>query len=800
MKWIIDKRSAFFKRTETVSVFFKIALRTMKRQKGYTLINIFGLAVGFACSIFIGLFVAYELSYDRFNINADRIYRITMSDEVSTPPAMAESFVRVFPEIEYATGFANHRMQPVKCGDKIFYEEPILSATNDFFQMFSFRLLQGDLASVLVEPNTVVLTRSMAEKYFQEEDPMHKTITIGDRDYRIDGVMEDIPANAHFDFRCLISNNSYKSQWYRQDNWGENFMSTYVMFRSASDIELFDRKLLDFETKYFYNGNPDHERRWITQPLKSIHLHSHLRFELGTNGDYKNIIIFTTAAIFMIVIACINFMNLTTARLMYRLRDTGIRKTMGSSRNQLIRQFLGESVLISLLSMAISLAMVLILLPAFNNLIGNRSIVLGSVNLSVFLPGLFGFAVMIGLLAGIYPAVYLSSFNPVQVMKGLSVDKQRSTNFFRDGMVVFQFLVSITLIIGTLVVYRQLSLIQNKDLGFEKNQVLVIKNLRPNEMKSEALKQRLLQRPDVLAVSASGNLPGMGNARQFLVTEDADTLDANIFFTDFDYLKTLDLQMVEGRFFSREFGTDTAGIIMNENMVRAYGIQNPVGKHLTFFFTRPIPLKVIGVVKDFHFMSLHQSMEPMGIVYGITKGWGVNYISVRLQTQDMQETIRFIKEAWTSVNPSLPFDYSFLDDECRSLYLNEQRTGSVMLVFCVLIIVVSCMGLFGLSSFIIERRVKEIGIRRVLGASVTTTVWLLTRQFLTLIILAFGLAAPLSWIIMGRWLQNFAYRIHLNFLIFLVSGLAALTIAILTVSYHVFKTASANPVETLRNE
>ncbi len=778
--------------------FLKMTFRIMKRQKVNTGINILGLAVGFACSMLIGLFVMHELSYDRFNVNADRIYRITMKDEVSTPPAMAMTLPMIFPEIEYAAGFANMRIQPVRYDDKIFYESPVLTTTNDCFRMFSFPLLKGDKASVLVEPNTVVLTRSMAEKYFKNEDPLNRTITIGDNDYRIDGVMEDVPENAHFDFRCLVSNNSFRSQWYRQDNWGSNFMTTYVMLRNQSDIELFKSKLLDFETKYFYDSDADHERLWITQPLTSIHLHSHLKFELGRNGDYKDIIIFATAAIFMIAIAGINFMNLTTAKSMIRVREIGIRKTVGSSRIQLVRQFLCESVLMSLLSLAIGIAMVLLLMPVFHRLIG-RPIGLESVNLGVVLPGMVGFAVVIGLFAGVYPALFLSSFRPARVLKDARYTG-RSSSAFRSVMVVFQFVVSITLIIGTLTVYRQLDLIQNKDLGFEKEQVLVIKNLHTDPMKAETLKQRLLQHPDVLAVSASGNLPGMGSGRQSAITEDSDTLMMNWFFTDFDYQKTLQLKMAEGRFFSQEFATDTAGLVLNERAVQEYGIENPVGKRITFFFTRPIPLTVIGVVEDFNFESLRQPVTALGMVYGINKGWGTNYISVRLKTQNMRGTIHFIEDAWASVNPSLPFDYSFLDDEYGSLYANEQRVGSVALVFSVLAIAVSCMGLFGLSIFIIERRVKEIGIRKVMGASMAVMVWLLSRQFLRWIVLAFFIAVPLSWFLMSKWLRNFAYRVDLSIWAFLVSGLAALAIALLTVGFQTVKTARANPVDSLRYE
>lgn len=776
--------------------YLKTSFRMLFKTKGYSSINIFGLAVGFACSMLIGLFVSYELSYDRFHVNADRIFRVTMTDEVSTPPAMARALARDFPEIEYATCFSNLRIQPVKYEEHIFYESPVLGTTNECFHIFSFKLLAGDRNTVLKEPNTVVLTESMSTKYFPNEDPLHKMIIIGDNTYRVDGVMEDVPENAHFTFRCLVSNKTFP--WGREDWWNTSFMSTYVMLHHPTDITSLNDKLPDFETKYVYDGDPDHKPLYMSQPLTSIHLHSHLRFELGQNGDYKNIIIFTTAAIFMIIIACINFMNLTTARSLVRVREIGIRKTVGSTRKQLIHQFLGESLLLSLVAFIIGIMMVLFLLPTFCHLIG-KPIGIGSINMDLVLPGLIGFSLMIGLLAGVYPAIFLSSYSPVQVMKNVHAGGKRSV-IFRNGMVIFQFLVSSTLIIGTLTVYRQLHLIQNKNIGFDKEQVLVIKNLHPDILKSEALKQRLLQHPDVVAVSASGNLPGKGNGRNWIATEDEDTLIVNSYFTDFNYADVLQLQLIEGRFFSREFSTDTAGIILNAHAVRANNIKDPVGKRVTFYYGRPIPMTVIGVVEDFHFESLHQPLTSLAIFYGINKGWGINFISVRLRTEHMQNLVKFVEQEWKAVNPAMPFDYSFLDDEYDAMYTNEIRTGKVAFVFCLLAVAVSCLGLFGLSIFIIEQRVKEIGIRKVLGESIIGAVWLLSCQSLKWIILAFVLSIPLSLFVMQHWLQNFAYRVSMDPWIFLLSGALAVLIAFLTVSTRSIKAAMANPVDSLRTE
>jgi putative ABC transport system permease protein len=777
--------------------YIKIALRSMKRHKAHTFINITGLAVGFACSMLIALFVFQELSYDRFHENADRIYRIALPDDVNTPPALAPTLQEAFPQIEAATGFANLRIKRVKYQDRVFYESPIRSATHEFFDIFSFPLVRGDRANALKEPNTVVLTRSMAARYFDYGvDPLDKMIIIGDEDYRIDGVLEDIPENSHFRFECLVSNNSF--DWYHQNIWGMNWMATYVLLRDPSDVSYIESKLPDLITAYIYNGNPEHDYRYIMQPLTSIHLHSDLRFELGSNGDFGNVIIFSTAALLIIIIACINFMNLTTAKSMVRIKEIGIRRAMGSTRKQLIQQFLGESTFMSLLSLAVGLILVFAILPAFHLLVG-RQIGLAGINLWTVIPGMVCFSIVIGLLAGSYPAFHLSSFRPVYLTKG-TLAGGRTSSRFRNGLVVFQFVVSIVLLVGTFTVYRQLNYVQHKNLGFNKDQVLVIKNLEPDPLKSEALKQKLMQHPNIVSVSSSGNLPGEESGRQATAIEGTDVSDLNLYSCDYDYMETLQLEMAEGRFFSRDFGTDTAGLILNERAVSVYNIENPIGRRFTVNLGRTISGTVIGVVKDFHFRSLHEPIQPLGMVYGIKKGWGINYVSVRMNTNDVTGTIQYIKDTWKSVNSTMPFDYTFLDEEYNSLYASELAAGRTTLIFCILAIVVCCLGLYGLSTFVIERRVKEIGIRKVVGASVKEIVWMLSRSFLRWVLLAFVLAVPLAWIVMGRWLQNFAYRVDLEVWVFGVSGALALLIAFATVGFQSVKAALANPVKSLRHE
>jgi len=527
-------------------------------------------------------------------------------------------------------------------------------------------------------------------------------------------------------------------------------------------------------------------------------LRSALRFELEPTSDIKNVYMFATAAIFIILIACINFMNLSTAKSMLRIKEIGIRKTVGSTRKQLIRQFLSESIFTSLLALGLGLILVFLLLPGFNNLIG-REMDLQGVNLPIAILGLLAFAILVGILAGVYPAFYLSSFRPVNVFKG-AVAGGKFSSVFRNGLVAFQFIISISLIISTLTVYRQLDFVQNTDLGFNKNQVLVIKNLQPDPKKSETFRQGLIQHVNVISASCAGNLPGKGFGSNWLNTEDGDTLLLGMFFCDFSYQETLHLQMTDGRFFSPEFATDSTGLVLNEHAVRAYNLEDPVGKRVNFYYGRSIELRIIGIVKDFYIQSLHQPIRPLGIVYGINKDWGINYIAARINTTDVKNTIQFVEKTWKSVYPDLPFEYSFLDEEYSSLYANELRTGRTAVVFCVLAIFICCLGLLGLASFVAERRYKEIGIRKVLGASIPGVFMIVCKDLAKWALLANIIAWPVAYYIMDKWLQNFAYGIQLEWWTFILAGTLALGIAVLTVSYQSVRVARANPVDALRYE
>jgi putative ABC transport system permease protein len=776
--------------------YVKTAVRNMRRHKGFTFINVSGLALGFACSMLIALFVLHELSYDRFNEKADRIYRVVRPGDRSTPPALAQALQRDIPEVEAATGFAEVSGL-VRYQDQVFFVSPMRSATHECFEIFSFPLLRGDSANVLKEPNTVVLTRSMAERFFGDTDPLNKVITINENDYRVDGVTEDVPANSHFHFSALVSNTTF--DWYHQEIWGSNWMATYVLLRDPKDAPVFEAKLREIVAKYIGPLNNYDEVRFLIQPLTSIHLKSDLRFELEPNGDFGNIIIFTTVALLIISIAGINFANLTTAKSMVRIKEIGIRRTLGSTRKNLIQQFLGESVIMSLLSLAIGVLLAYASLPVFHLLVG-RQIGLGIVNPWTAIPLMVSLSILVGLLAGAYPALYLSSFQPVQVIKNI-LGSRRTSSRFRTVMVVFQFVVSIILMVGTLTVYRQLDFLQNGDLGFKKEQVIVLQNLKPEPLNSERLKNELLKNENIVAVSSSGNLPSEEDpGQQWLQAANGERLLVGAYYCDYDHMQTLQLNMAQGRFFSSEFGTDTSAIILNEEAIKVLNLEDPVGKRVVFFSNTAEIRTIVGVVRDFHFLSLHHKMQPLVMLPGIDKGWGTNHVSVRLNTKDLAGTIQYVKETWAAINPDMPFAYSFLDEDYNGLYANEQATGKTALVFCVLAVVVCCLGLYGLSTYVIERRVKEIGIRKIVGASLRDIVWLLSRSFLRWVALAFVLAVPLAWFVTQRWLDNFAYKVDLEPWVFLVAGVAALGIAGVTVSLQSFKAALAKPAETLRYE
>jgi len=800
----------------------KVALRNMKRQKGYSLINILGLAVGMACCILILLWVQDELSYDRYHEKADQIHRVIVKGRMSnrdinfssSPAPLAKALVTDFPEVLEATRFLRSRNVLVRYQDKFFDESLILFADSNLFDVFSIPLLKGDPEEVLSLPNSVVITRTAALKYFGEENPIGKTLTMNNRmDYRITGLAENVPSNTHFHTDFFASLESIPDS--KSPNWLSNPYHTYIVLQEGTSLDEFQAKLPEIVTKYVgpqtlkimgitqeqfqASGNTF---GYFLQPVTSIHLHSDLEYELEPNGSVTYVYIFSVIAFFILVIACINFMNLATARSANRAKEVGVRKVLGSNRSRLVRQFLIESILLSFISLVFAVLLVELLQPVFNNLSGKQ------LNLSlhgnwILLPGFLAVMVFVGVLAGSYPAFFLSSFQPISVLRGKRIAGMKSS-WLRNGLVVFQFSISIILLVGTCVIYRQLEYTRTKKMGFEKEQVLVIQRADNLGQQKEAFRNELIKHPNVVNVAYSNSVPGrhFGDWTHRAEGAPADEMVRMfLLLADFDYLDTLQMDMVSGRYFSQERPADKNSVIINESAAKAFGLENPVGKRLVRGSLTPGKdeiFTVIGVVKDFHFESLHREIRPLAMY--ILPDEYIRYISVRTRPEAVDQTLAFLKDKWRAFVPGQPFEYFFLDDDFDRLYTAEKKIGRLFTSFSVLAILVACLGLFGLASFTAEQRTKEIGIRKVLGASVSNIVVLLTREFSKWVLLANLIAWPIAYFAMHRWLQNFAYRISIGVWMFVQAAFLALAIALITVSYQAVRAALVNPANSLRYE
>lgn len=806
--------------------YLKIALRNIVRQKSYSFINIMGLAIGIVCCILILLYVQDELSYDRSNEHADRIYRvglhgITGTNELNaafTAAPLSEALTLEFPEVEQACRIRNFGFPVIRYEDKVFSEERFFWADSNIFDVFTIPFIQGDPKTALAKPLSVVISESTAKKYFGNENPLGKTINSDNRlDYMITGVVKDVPHNSHFHFDFLGSLVSY-AEAANNPIWLSNNYQTYILLREGHSAKNLEAKFVELVRKYV---GPQIEQAagisydqmveaggaygYFLQPLTGIHLYSHLEGELEPNGNAAYVYGFAIIAFAILLIACINFMNLATARSTKRAREVGIRKTLGSGRAQLIRQFLGETIFMSFISILIALAAVKLLLPYFNNFAGKQ------LALSVFgnprsLAALAGLAIFVGLLAGIYPAFLLASFQPVKVLKSSGMVKTNGRfPLLRSALVVFQFSISIALIIGAFAVRDQMRYIQNKNLGYNKNQVVVIEKTDDIGRQIETFKEELLQQPGVINVSNSNVLFGQTFSSNPHILPGASGEETHILWTmwtDYNFAEAYRVEMAAGRFFSRDFPTDSTAVVLNEAAARALGLQDPVGKEVLAIEPTPersIRHNIIGVVKDLHFESLRQEIRPMAIkLFG--RGDFGRYVSVRIASENVPQTLDALETAWHKFAGSQAFEYVFFDEEFSRLYAAEQRTGQILAIFSMLAIFIACLGLFGLASFTTEQRTKEIGIRKVLGASVTQVVGLLFKEFAKWVAIATAIAWVVSYFAVKEWLQNFAYRVDVNLLIFLTAALLALVIAFITVSYQTIRAAVANPVKALRYE
>lgn len=796
--------------------YFKIAFRTIQRNKVFASINILGLVIGITCCLLIGLYIKYELSYDCHFENADNIYRIAWwadNPQTRTPHPMAHAMARDLPEVEAATSMSpiwgpglTRPTFSVRYEDQRFNEKGFFSADSNFFEVFAFELLRGDKKESLTRPGGITITKEIAKKYFGNADPMGKTLNVNDQfDLEVTSVIENIPENTHFHFDFLISYVTLKplntGEYY---TWADFGHFNYVVLKDGVNAKQLAGKISEWSGRYIswseeeYKAFEQGRIGFRLQPLTDIHLYSNIKWELEANGNIAYIYIFAGAALFILLIACVNFMNLTTARSLTRAKEVGLRKSVGAHHSQLILQFLAESVLLCALSVILALTIIDFMLPWFNEFAGiETSRVLSNWKL---LTGVGIGSIMLGLVAGSYPAFVLSKFKPTRVLKGKFTSSKEGI-WLRKGLVVLQFTVSVILIAGTLVMYKQLNFLEEKDLGFEKEQVAVIP-MKSEQLRSryEAIKDRLKGVAGVQKVTAASNIPGGSfNQQEVQWRADDPRVDVSELRVDYDFTETLGINLAEGRSFSESYAEDQGStFLINETAARQFEWDNPVNKEITYFDDDVIRKgKVIGVVEDFHFQSLHQPIAPL-VIQILPEEF--NYVLIKLRPDDMSRQIASIREVWKEFDPIFGFEYSFLDSEFEANYRREEKAGSILFMFSGLAIIIACMGLFGLTSFAVQNRLKEIGVRKILGAGIGGIVGLFSKQFLQLILVSLLVSIPLTVWVMTGWLQNFAYRTEIGITVFLVSGLIVMGIALITITSIAAKAAMMNPVESLKSE
>jgi putative ABC transport system permease protein len=802
--------------------YFKIAIRALWKNKKLSIINILGLAIGIACSLLIFLFVQDELKYDRYHTDSALIYRVVKDfinddgsriPDATTPGPLAAAMQREIPEVVKIT-----RVHPnwggstiIQYNDKKISEERVYRADSSFFEVFSFEFLKGNPKTALSDINSIVLTETTARRYFGDDDPIGKTLKLsgqrpGLEDVAVTAVIADVPLQSHFHFDFLLSYRRLPPQ--AETNWYSYNYYTYVKVKSGTAIDSFEAKIQDL----FERNQDDKLTDFYVQPIIDIHLKSHLKWELEPNGDLLYVYIFSIVGLFILLIAAINYINLSTARSTLRAKETGIRKVSGAVRSSLVFQFLLESVIVSLVASVVAVSLAYALLPIVNELTQKQLLISGELQVMLYL---FIVALLIGVIAGIFPALYLSSFKPVAVLKGLKVNDKGALNL-RKFLVVVQFTISIAMITCVLVIMQQTNFLQNAKLGFDKEQIVVIRNLG-NRSRAErhAFVNSLKQLSGVKHAATSGTILGSGfsTARLSAVGSKKEQ-QINFTSVSFDYLDVVGIEIKEGRGFSNQFPADTVnngipggplnqrlgGIVINEQAVKEFELgPSPVGKQLVWSSDADTTyyVEVVGVARNFHFTSLRNEIKPYGFLIFPNNQ---NNVTVKLSQGDIQGTLNQLEKVWRKSFDDTPFEYTFLDENISKLYVAEVRFQKVFFILVILAIIISCLGLFALAAFSAEQRVKEIGIRKVLGASVTHVIVLLSKDFLKLVVFSLTIAIPIAIYGMHKWLEGFAYRVEMQWWIFVTAGVIALLIAFFTISTQAFKAAIADPVKNLRSE
>lgn len=804
--------------------YFLIAWRNLVKNKTFYLINIFGLSVGFACALLIGSYIHSELTFDTYAEHADDIHRVeirvlgngTWVEYSNVDFGVGSGMADTYPEIASFTRISRGYTPYLRYKDIVLKEENIGIADSNFLDFFSIPLLAGDSRTALAEPNMIVVSRDFAKKYFGDEDPMGKTFQVGTRgELKVTGLFDKIPDGSHFQFDALLSEETMMK--FRRETWSNIGHFTYLQLEKGVDAKALERKFPELVKKHVVPeaqadmgvSREEAEQAVNTfiftlRPLREIHLGSHTSNELGPNGDIQYVYIFGALAVFILLLACVNFVNLSTATSTKRAREVGIRKVMGSLKQQLVMQFLTESIMLACCAMLFAYGIVAMLLPVFNQLTG-KLIFFSFFTQPVTILLMVGGALLTGLVSGAYPSFFLSSFNTIQVLKGSTTGSAGRKDFLRSGLVIFQFAVSTTLIVATLTVYQQLSFMQNKDLGYSKDQVLVINDTRTLRENEAIFRNELVNDSRVINASVSSQMPGEKNmdgtqayAKDRAGNDPNTEIHIDIFHVDYDYLTTLDIDVAFGRNFSRDFPSDSSGIVINEAAAYEFGWtpETALDKHI--ITSGQHDYHIVGVVKDFNYTSPRQKIGPLVMMLRDNRG----SILVKLQATDITSFLTDAKNRWDGYNPEtdIPFSYTFLDEKFAALFAAEERTGRIFTAFASLAIVIAGLGLFGLSTYAAEQRTREIGIRKVLGASSQNVLFMLSKQFMLLVLVAFVIAVPLVTWAMNNWLEDFAYRVNIHWWVFAAAAAISFLIAFTSMSVQAVRAAMANPVESLRNQ
>lgn len=805
--------------------YFKLALRNLRKYRLTSFVNLFGLVVGFTSCLLILTYIINELSYDRYNKNADRIYRVTRTFYngngeatlrlATVAPPFGYYFPSAFPEIEKLTRLFSAGTLSFKFDDKLFAEQNAYFADENIFDVFTIKVLKGNPKSALDAPFTMMIDDAVARKYFGSTDPINRVIKVNNQfDVKVTGVYKAFPGNAHIHPDILLSFNTLKNpavygEENLRTNWGNNSFFTYLLLPPHYDIKKLKARFPAFLDEHMRNqygaSRPSAFTSLDLQKLTDIHLRSHTDLEAEPNGDIRRIYIFSAIAFFILLIACINYMNLATARSVLRSKEIGIRKVIGASRKELIAQFLGESFLITLFAIILAFLVLLLTLPWLNQLSGQELRISILLKWQILLPLVLA-PFVVGFLAGIYPALFMSSFQPVKTLKGLFKKGSGNVNL-RKALVVTQFSISIILIIVTAIVFQQMRFLQNASLGYDKEHVVTLPFYTPLNDQFSSFRNELLRNPSIINASRSSRIPTgrlLDNMGASVWAGDSMMpvkADIKYVAADYDFLPTYGIQLVAGRNFSRDYSTDTTAFLINENAVKSMGIESPekaIGKKMNY---GNIDGNIIGVMKDFNFESLHEEIKPLILFMpGSTASSQYNNISIKISGKNIPGALATIKDTWQHYIPEFPYQYNFLDENFERLYAAEQKQETIFLLFASIAIIIACLGLFGLSAFSISQRIKEIGIRKVLGAGSYAIVSMLCKEFLLLVSIASLIAFPIAWYAMDKWLQGFAYHISIQWYLFLVAALLALILALLTVGSQALRASLANPANSLRTD